>query len=80
MSFCSKVCTIEMKSSIDTMVLLPKRLDVIQERDMNLFRVIHIFAADVLNLLRHGRREKTCLLFARCFFHDVFNIIDKAHT
>ena len=39
MSFCSKVCTIEMKSSIDTMVLLPKRLDVIQERDMNLFRV-----------------------------------------
>ena len=28
-----------MKSSIDTMVLLPKRLDVIQERDMNLFRV-----------------------------------------
>ena len=40
MSFCSKVCTIEMKSSIDTMVLLPKRLDVIQERDMNLFRVI----------------------------------------
>ena len=39
MSFCSKVCTIEMKSSMDTMVLLPKRLDVIQERDMNLFRV-----------------------------------------
>ena len=28
-----------MKSSMDTMVLLPKRLDVIQERDMNLFRV-----------------------------------------
>ena len=28
-----------MTSSIDTMVLLPKRLDVIQERDMNLFRV-----------------------------------------
>ena len=39
MSFCSKVCTIEMKSNMDTMVLLPKRLDVIQERDMNLFRV-----------------------------------------
>ena len=28
-----------MKSGMDTMVLLPKRLDVIQERDMNLFRV-----------------------------------------
>ena len=28
-----------MKSSMDTMVLLPKRLDVVQERDMNLFRV-----------------------------------------
>ena len=37
-------------------------------------------AADILNLLRHGRREKTCLLFTRRLFHDVFNIIDKAHT
>ncbi|MNN16531.1 hypothetical protein D3C81_1296740 [compost metagenome] len=48
--------------------------------DLNIHRLSHIFAAEVLDSIRQRRREQHCDPFPRQLLDDLLNLLDKAHA